>query len=132
MAINKKHVFEKYKVKVLGTPVESIITTEDRLLFKNFIQKLGLKVPQSVSFTNLTDVKSGGKNLKFPVLIRSGFSLGGLGSGIARNYKELIDIADKALSVSPQILVEEYLEHWKEIEYEVVRDGFGNVITVCN
>ena len=132
MALHKKRVFEKYKVKVLGTPVSSIITTEDRLLFKNFIQKLGLKVPQSISYTNITAVKTGAKNLKFPVLIRSGFSLGGLGSGVARNYQELINIAAMALTVSPQILVEEYLEHWQEIEYEVVRDDFDNVITVCN
>lgn len=132
MALHKKRVFEKYKVKVLGTPVESIITTEDRLLFKNFIQKLKLKVPQSTSFTDLSSVKSDGKNMKFPVLIRSGFSLGGLGSGVARNYQELIRISMSALAVSSQILVEEYLEHWKEIEYEVVRDSFGNVITVCN
>lgn len=132
LTLAKKRVFQKYNVEVLGTPVSAIEKTEDRLLFRQSIEKLGLKVPKSVLCRSLAELLKVEKSLTYPVIIRAGFSLGGLGSGMARDNAQLNDIAKKALSLSPQILIEEYLEHWKEIEYEVVRDRFDNTITVCN
>ncbi len=132
MELYKTGVFDKYKVEVMGTPVSAIIKSEDRLLFRKYITGLGLKVPLSVVCHKLNELSQIGKNLIYPVIVRAGFSLGGLGSGVAYNFKELYQIAQKALTLTPQILIEEYLEHWKEIEYEIVRDKFNNTITVCN
>ncbi|MBI4991099.1 carbamoyl-phosphate synthase (glutamine-hydrolyzing) large subunit [Candidatus Gottesmanbacteria bacterium] len=132
LSLAKKGVFQKYKVKVLGTPVSAIEKTEDRLLFRQSIENLGLKVPHSTLCRSLKELKKIKAKISFPVIVRAGFSLGGLGSGVARNFSQLESIAQKALSLAPQILIEEYLEHWKEIEYEVVRDKYDNAITVCN
>ncbi|MCJ7740171.1 carbamoyl-phosphate synthase (glutamine-hydrolyzing) large subunit [Candidatus Microgenomates bacterium] len=132
LALSEKRVFEKYNVMVLGTPVSAIEKTEDRLLFRKSIQELGLKVPQSFLCHRINDLQKLRDKIKFPVIVRAGFSLGGLGSGVARNFTELKKIAEKALILSPQILIEEYLEHWQEIEYEVVRDRYDNTIVVCN
>ncbi|MBI2329806.1 carbamoyl-phosphate synthase (glutamine-hydrolyzing) large subunit [Candidatus Daviesbacteria bacterium] len=132
LALDRLGVFKKHKVKVLGSPVRSIEVTEDRELFAKELAKIGVKVPKG-GFAKTVDqaLKIAGK-LSFPVLIRSGFSLGGLGSGVINNKKELIKMVTIALNQAPQIAVEEYLKHWKEIEYEVVRDASGNKITVCN
>lgn len=132
MELFHQKVFEKYDVKVLGTPMSAIIKTEDRLLFRKAMSDLGLKVPASIVCTNMGDLKNLSEKINYPVIVRAGFSLGGLGSGVAYNTRELKQIAQKALALTPQILIEEYLEHWKEIEYEVVRDRFDNTITVCN
>lgn len=132
LELAKKRVFEKYKVLVLGTPISAINTTEDRLRFRKHIEKLGLKVPKSHLVNSLSELIKIKKDFIFPVMVRAGFSLGGLGSGVASNYEKLFDICQKALSSSPQVLIEEYLYHWKEIEYEVVRDRYNNTVTVCN
>lgn len=132
LSLHHKRIFDKYNVKILGTPISAIIKTEDRLQFRKSITDLGLKVPLSVVCTKLEQLKDFDKNLVYPVMVRAGFSLGGLGSGVAYNFKELKNIAQKALNLTPQILIEEYLEHWKEIEYELVRDQNNNTITVCN
>ncbi len=132
LALNSQGVFEKYKVAILGTPISSIEKTEDRLLFRKSIKDLGFKVPQSFLCKNVKDLRKIEEKIHYPVIVRAGFSLGGLGSGVANNFKTLTDIATKALSLTPQILIEEYLTKWKEIEYEVVRDSFDNTITVCN
>lgn len=132
LRLAKDNVFEKYNVKVLGTPIGSIEKTEDRLLFREFIKKLGFKVPESFVCKTPSDVEKIIEKIKFPSIVRAGFSLGGLGSGVVRNVSELRSVASQALSICSQILVEEYLEHWKEIEYEVVRDAYDNTITVCN
>jgi carbamoyl-phosphate synthase large subunit len=132
LELYKKGILKKYNVKVLGTPVKSIDKTEDRLKFRKSIEELGLKVPKSVLCKNLNELKKISSGIFFPVIVRAGFSLGGLGSGIARNLSELESLAKTALAVTPQILIEEYLDKWKEIEYEVVRDIEDNAITVCN
>ena len=132
MDLARNKIFEKYKVEVLGTPVSSIEKTEDRLVFRKFIESLGLKVPQSVICSNIKDLEKKFHDKRFPVIVRAGFSLGGLGSGVARTWNELKSISQKALALTPQILIEEYLEGWKELEYEVVRDAKDNTIIVCN
>ena len=132
LELARKNIFKKYNVKVLGTPLSAIRNTEDRLLFRQTIENLGLKVPKSSLCRKLSEVKGLSGKIKYPVIVRAGFSLGGLGSGVARNLKELMAISQKALTLTPQILIEEYLEHWKEIEYEVVRDSHDNCLTVCN
>ncbi len=132
MAMAQKNIYQKYNVEILGSPISAIEKTEDRLLFRKSIQDLGLKVPHSVVCKKFSELESHIEQIKFPVIVRAGFSLGGLGSGVARNIKELKFIAGKALTLTPQILIEEYLEHWKELEYEVVRDKFDNTIIVCN
>jgi len=128
----KNGVLSESGLKVLGTPVSSIIKTEDRLLFRKSIRQMGFKVPESHLCKTVRQVQEISDTIVYPVMVRAGFSLGGLGSGIARNPNELEGIASKALTLTPQVLIEEYLEHWKEIEYEVVRDGSDNAITVCN
>ena len=132
LALARKNIFKKYRVEILGTPLSAIRNTEDRLLFRQTIENLGLKVPQSTLCRKLSQVNDLSGKIKYPVIVRAGFSLGGLGSGVARNSQDLISISQKALTQTPQILIEEYLEHWKEIEYEVVRDSKDNCITVCN
>jgi len=132
LEMDKRNIFKKYNVKVLGTPISAIDKTEDRLLFKKYIESLGLKVPVSVLCRNLSDVSDVSNKISYPVIVRAGFALGGLGSGVAYNMRQLKQIAAKALSLTPQVLIEEYLSSWKEIEYEVVRDEFDNTITVCN
>ena len=130
--LSKSGVFKKYKVKVLGTQIRSINQTEDRNLFVQSLKSIKLKVPKSQAAATLNEAKIAAGKIGYPVMIRGGFSLGGQDSGIAMSQKDLEEIAGRALSKTPQILVEEYLKDFKEIEYEVVRDKFDNCITVCN
>jgi len=128
----KKGILAKNKVQVLGTPVQSIMDTEDRDLFSKKLTEIDAKFPDSKAVGTTEDAKAAANKLGYPVMVRIAYALGGLGSGIAQNEKELTKLADKAFSYAKQILVEEYLHGWKEIEYEVVRDSKDNCITVCN
>ena len=128
----KKRVFKKYHVQVLGTPIEAIIKTEDRERFAKHLKKINVVTPKSMAVSNVSDGLKIAYDIGYPVMIRSGFALGGQGSGVVKNKKEFIKKAKEALSFSPQILVEQYLYHFKEIEYEVVRDIYDNCVTVCN
>lgn len=128
----KKGILEENKIEVLGTPIETIIATEDRDLFIKRLQEINIEVPQSQAAENVDEAVQIANNLGFPIIIRIAYALGGLGSGLCRNEKELRTLASKAFSHTSQILVEEYLEGWKEVEYEVMRDKYGNCITVCN
>jgi len=132
LELHKKGILEKYNVAVLGTPIESILNTEDRELFTTRLSEIDVKFPQSKAVSTVEGALDYASKIGFPIIVRIAFALGGLGSGICRNKSELKKLAAKALSYSSQILVEEYLEGWKEIEYEVVRDKYNNCITVCN
>lgn len=125
-------VLEKHNVKVLGTPVTAIIDTEDRELFVRKLNEIDIKTPRSIAVSDVEESLEAADRLGFPVIIRSAFTLGGQGSGFAANEKELKILASRAFSFSGQILVEESLKGWKEVEYEVVRDRYDNCITVCN
>jgi carbamoyl-phosphate synthase large subunit len=125
-------VFNKYGVTVLGTAVEAIRLTEDRDLFKKSLHSIGVKTPKSVAVSTVKSALNAAQEIGYPVMLRSGFSLGGLGSGKIENEKELERRAKESLSGAPQILIEEYLFGWKEIEYEIVRDSADQVVTVCN
>ena len=128
----KKGVFDKYGVKVLGTPVQAIIDTEDRDLFVKRLDEIGVKTIKSEACNTIAEVQRAAHELGFPVILRAAYALGGLGSGFCDNDEELLAQAEEAFSFSPQVLVEKSLKGWKEIEYEVVRDRFDNCITVCN
>ena len=128
----KNGVLEKYNVRVLGTPVSAIILTEDRQEFAEHLHSIDIPTPQSRSAETLEDALRIGKEIGFPVMVRAGFALGGQGSGIAHHAEELEHIVSGALAFAPQVLIEQYLHHYKEVEYEVVRDQFDNCITVCN
>jgi carbamoyl-phosphate synthase large subunit len=128
----QNNIFEKYNVKVLGTPIQAVLDTEDRELFVKKLDEIDVKTPRSIACTSIEEAKLAANTLNYPIIIRAGFALGGLGSGFCANDKELESLAQKAFNYSPQILVEESLKGWKEIEYEVVRDKFDNCITVCN
>lgn len=133
LALEASGALERLGVRVLGTPVATIRATEDRLLFNRELAEIDVCVANSVACENMVEVLGAGVSVGFPVIIRSGFSLGGLGSSLVRNEAELEVAAQKAFAGGvTQILVEEYLEGWKEIEYEVVRDARDNAITVCN
>ncbi len=132
LALHREGILKKYKVRVLGTQIDAIENTEDRQLFCNKLAEIDIKFPQSKAITTVEDAIEYASEIGFPVIIRIAYALGGLGSGICRNKNEVKKLASKALSYSSQILAEEYLEGWKEIEYEVVRDRFDNCITVCN
>jgi len=125
-------VLQEHNIRVLGTPVASINKTEDRAIFNKELQSIDVSVPKSHACESVDEAIKASKDIGFPVIIRGAFALGGKGSGRAANEDELKDIAQKAFVESPQILVEEDLTGWKEIEYEVVRDGADNCITVCN
>ena len=125
-------ILDKYNVKVLGTPVQAIIDTEDRELFVEKLDEIGVKTIKSEACENMEQARKADAELGYPVIIRAAYALGGLGSGFADNEEELVKIAEKAFSFSPQVLVEKSLKGWKEIEYEVVRDRYDNCITVCN
>ncbi|MDM8003846.1 MAG: carbamoyl-phosphate synthase (glutamine-hydrolyzing) large subunit [Bacteroidota bacterium] len=131
-ALFRSGVFEKYGVKVLGTPVEAIMNTEDRELFVKKLDEIGVKTPRSIAVTTVEDALTAADRLGFPIIIRAAYTLGGQGSGFCSNNDELRTMAARAFSYSDQILVEESLKGWKEVEYEVVRDRFDNCITVCN
>jgi len=125
-------VFGKYGVKVLGTPVSAIMDTEDRELFVKKLDEIDIRTPHSIAVTNVADALKASEKLGFPIIIRAAYALGGLGSGFCSDTEELKTLAGRAFSFSEQILVEESLKGWKEVEYEVVRDRFDNCITVCN
>ncbi len=128
----KSGVLEKYGVKVLGTPVQAIMDTEDRELFVEKLDEINVKTIKSEACENMEQTRKAAAELGYPVIIRAAYALGGLGSGFADNEEELDKLAEKAFSFSPQVLVEKSLKGWKEIEYEVVRDRYDNCITVCN
>jgi carbamoyl-phosphate synthase large subunit len=128
----RKGIFRKYNVKVLGTPVEAIIDTEDRELFVKKLAQIDVKTPRSIAVHGVDEAADAATTLGFPVIIRAAYTLGGQGSGFALNTEELKTLALKAFSYTNQILVEESLKGWKEVEYEVVRDKYDNCITVCN
>ena len=128
----QKGVLEKYGVKVLGTPVQAIIDTEDRDLFVKRLDEIGVKTIKSEACSTVEEVQRAAHELGFPVILRAAYALGGLGSGFCDNEEELLAQAEEAFSFSPQVLVEKSLKGWKEIEYEVVRDQYDNCITVCN
>ena len=132
VALFKTGVFEKYNIKVVGTPVQSIIETEDRQFFANMLAEIDVYTPRSISAVNMEEARAAAKQVGFPIIIRAAYTLGGLGSGFCENEEELEILASKAFSYSPQILVEESIKGWKEVEYEVVRDKYDNCITVCN
>jgi len=125
-------VFEKYGVKVLGTPVAAIMNTEDRELFVKRLNEIDIKTPRSIAVTSVEKALEAAENLGFPVIIRAAYTLGGQGSGFASDAGELQNLSARAFSYTDQILVEESLKGWKEVEYEVVRDKYDNCITVCN
>lgn len=125
-------VLEKYNVKVLGTPVEAIMNTEDRELFIQQLDEIDVKTIKSEAVDNIDDAIRAAREVGYPVIVRAAYALGGLGSGFCNNEEELTSLVEKALSFSPQVLVEKSLKGWKEIEYEVVRDRYDNCITVCN
>ena len=128
----KSGVLEKYGVKVLGTPVEAIMNTEDRELFVERLDEIGVKTIKSEACEDIQAARKAAREVGYPVIIRAAYALGGLGSGFADNEEKLNRICEKAFSFSPQVLVEKSLKGWKEIEYEVVRDQYDNCITVCN
>ena len=132
VALYKSGVLERYGVQVLGTPVQAIIDTEDRELFVEKLDEIGVKTIKSQACEDIASAREAAKQLGYPVIIRAAYALGGLGSGFCDNEEELNRLAEKAFSFSPQVLVEKSLKGWKEIEYEVVRDRYDNCITVCN
>ena len=128
----KSGVLEKYSVKVLGTPVQAIMDTEDRELFVEKLNEIDVKTIKSEACETIEQARKAAAQLGYPVILRAAYALGGLGSGFCDNEEELDKLAEKAFSFSPQVLVEKSLKGWKEIEYEVVRDRYDNCITVCN
>jgi len=127
-----KGMFDRYKVKVLGTPVQAIQETEDRQLFAEMLDEIGIKTARSLSATSPEEAILAAETIGYPIIIRAAYTLGGQGSGFCHNREELTQKIHQAFSYSPQVLVEESLRGWKEIEYEVVRDHYDNCITVCN
>ncbi len=127
-----KGILEKYNVKVLGTPVEAIKDTEDRLLFADRVREVDLKVALSRTAQSVDEAVAAAESIGFPVMVRIAYALGGLGSGIVNTKEELIEKARRAFAFTSQILIEESLYGWKEVEYEIVRDRFNNCITVCS
>ena len=132
VALFQSGVLEKYNIEVVGTPVQSIIDTEDRDIFRQMLGEINVMTPQSIAASNMEEARAAAQKVGFPIIIRAAYTLGGLGSGFCENEKELEALASKAFSYSPQILVEESIKGWKEVEYEVVRDKYDNCITVCN
>ena len=132
VALYQSGVLEKYNVRVLGTPVQAIIDTEDRELFVRKLDEIQVKTIKSQAVETVEDARRAATGLGYPVIIRAAYALGGLGSGFCDNEQELDALAEKAFAFSPQVLIEKSLKGWKEIEYEVVRDRFDNCITVCN
>ncbi len=125
-------ILEKYNVQVMGTPVQTIMATEDRDLFVKKLNQINVKTIQSFATSTVTESLEAAEKLGYPIILRAAYSLGGLGSGFCNNPEELKQLAGKAFSYSDQLLIEKSLKGWKEIEYEVVRDQYDNCITVCN
>ena len=132
VGIQLKDEFEELGVKVLGTPIETIVTTEDRELFARSMESIDAPCAQSKSASTIDEALEAVEGIGYPVIIRAAYALGGLGSGFAENKQQLLDLCNKAFAASPQVLIERSMKGWKEIEYEVVRDAHDNCITVCN
>ncbi|MFH1251600.1 MAG: carbamoyl-phosphate synthase (glutamine-hydrolyzing) large subunit [bacterium] len=132
LELNRNGVFQKYSVKVLGTPIDTILETEDRKLFINKLNEIGVKTARSATAESTQDAIKKADEIGYPVMVRIAFALGGLGSGICRDKEELTQKVGKALTYTKQVLIEEYLLGWKEVEYEVMCDRFSNCITICN
>ena len=132
LALNDSGVLEKYGVEVLGTPVQTIRNTEDRGLFAEKLAEIDVPVPKSFAVHNIDEAVEAAEQIGYPVMMRIAYALGGLGSGLCADEETLREKATAAFSHTPQILIEEYLKGWKEIEYEVVRDAYDNCVTVCN
>ena len=128
----KAGILEKYNVKVLGTPVQAIMDTEDRELFNEKLAEINVKTIKSHAVETIEDAKIAAKELGYPVIVRAAYALGGLGSGFCDNEEQLVTLCESSFSFSPQVLVEKSLKGWKEIEYEVMRDRYDNVIAICN
>ncbi len=132
VALHQNGVLKKYGVRILGAPIEAILDSEDRERFKQRLNEIQVQTARSISTSTIDDTLVAVEQIGFPCMVRIAYALGGLGSGICRNRDELTDLALRAFAHTDQILIEEYLEGWKEIEYEVVRDSVDNCITVCN
>ena len=130
--LDKMGVFDRYGVKVLGTPIKTLETSEDRELFAQALKEINIPIAESIAVETVDDALKAAESVGYPIIVRSAYALGGLGSGFAKNEEELRNLSSQSLSLSPQILVEKSLKGWKEVEYEVVRDRVGNCITVCN
>ncbi|KAJ5974283.1 hypothetical protein N7481_011493 [Penicillium waksmanii] len=130
--MNRMGIFERYGVKVLGTSIKTLETSEDRELFSQALNEINIPIAESVAVETVDDALKAAEQVGYPIIVRSAYALGGLGSGFAANADELRDLSSRSLSLSPQILVEKSLKGWKEVEYEVVRDAANNCITVCN
>ena len=128
----KKRILKKYGVDILGTPIESVITTEDRQLFADHLKKIQIPIPVSKAAKTLKEALKIAKIIRYPIMIRAGYALGGQKSGIAQNESDLKQIVAEALAFSSQVLIEKYLHHFKEIEYEIVRDKEDNCVAICN
>jgi len=128
----REKTLEKYNVRVLGTPVQAIMDTEDRELFVNKLKQINVRTPESIAVHSVDEALEAAGKLGYPIIIRAAYTLGGQGSGFCSKREELVQLAGRAFSYTDQILVEESLKGWKEVEYEVVRDRFDNCITVCN
>ena len=132
IALFKAGVFEKYNVRVLGTPIQAIMDTEDRDLFVHKLDQINISTPRSIAVETMEAAEDAAQKLGFPIIVRAAYALGGLGSGFCSNVDELRTLVAKSFTYSNQVLIEESLKGWKEIEYEVVRDKYNNCITVCN
>ncbi|HRW64100.1 MAG TPA: carbamoyl-phosphate synthase large subunit, partial [Bacteroidales bacterium] len=130
--LHKSGILKKYNVQVLGTPVQAIMDTEDRELFVKKLDEINVKTPKSIAVNSVSDAIKAANEIGFPIIVRAAFTLGGMGSGFCSNNNELEKLANNAFSYTNQILVEESIKGWKEVEYEVVRDKYDNCITVCN
>ncbi|KAG9769021.1 Carbamoyl-phosphate synthase arginine-specific large chain [Exophiala dermatitidis] len=130
--MNKMGIFDRYGVKVLGTSIKTLETSEDRDLFAKALNEINIPIAQSIAVSTVDEALDAAEQVGYPIIVRSAYALGGLGSGFANNREELNNLASRSLSLSPQILVEKSLKGWKEVEYEVVRDAEDNCITVCN
>jgi carbamoyl-phosphate synthase large subunit len=132
LALEKAGILAEHHVEVLGTQVASIRQTEDRDLFKQALESIGIQTPRSICVTTVDDALAAADEIGYPIMMRAGFSLGGLGSGKITNKSELIKRTKECFATVPQVLIEEYLLGWKEFEYEIVRDAGGNALTICN
>jgi carbamoyl-phosphate synthase large subunit len=128
----KAGTLEKYNIEVLGTPVQAIIDTEDRDIFVEKLDQIDVKTARSIATNSVEEALEAAEKLRYPVIARAAYALGGMGSGFANNKEELLPLVNNAFSYSSQVLIEESLKGWKEVEYEVVRDKYNNCITVCN
>ncbi|KAJ3051831.1 dihydroorotate dehydrogenase, partial [Quaeritorhiza haematococci] len=132
VGVKLKDEFKALGVKVLGTPIETIEITEDRELFAHHMSLINERCAASSPATTIAEAVEAGRRIGYPLIVRAAYALGGLGSGFAETEKQLVELCTKAFATSPQVLVEKSMKGWKEIEYEVVRDGFDNCVTVCN